>query len=124
MQKLTNLESRINMTRHPLPGTRYPLPGTCYSVPATRYTVPGTRYPVPATRTRVFHHADTYSPKSISLYRHHGVRIYNSKHQEECSHRMRASLVYSKSVTECLLHLLNIRDAFFYASTQAEKLWY
>ena len=36
MQKLTNLESRINMTRYPLRGTRYP---------------------VTATRTRVFHHA-------------------------------------------------------------------
>ena len=29
--------------------------------------------------------------------------------QEECSHLMQASLVYSKSVIECLLHcLLNI----------------
>ena len=43
MQKLTNLESRINMTRYPVPATRHPLPAT--------------RYPVPATRTRVFHHA-------------------------------------------------------------------
>ena len=50
MQKLTNLESRINMTRYPVPGTRHP-------VPATRYPLPGTRFPVPATRTRVFHHA-------------------------------------------------------------------
>ena len=55
---------------------------------------------------------DTYSPKS--LYRHHGVRIYDNSKQEECSHLMPASLVYSKSVIECLLHcLLNIRDAFF-----------
>ena len=85
MQKLTNLESRINMTRYPVPGTRYPLPDTRYPVPGTRYPIPttryplpgtrypvpatryplpgtryplpGTRYPVPATRTRVFHHA-------------------------------------------------------------------
>ena len=39
--------------------------------------------------------------------------------QEECSHLMPASLVYSKSVIECLLHCLlniprNIGDAFFY----------
>ena len=38
--------------------------------------------------------------------------------QEECSHLMPASLVYSKSVIECLLHCLlniprNIGDAFF-----------
>ena len=52
--------------------------------------------------------------------------------QEECSHLMpAASLVYSKSVIECLLHCFlniprNIGDAFFYVitSTQAEKLWY
>ena len=36
----------------------------------------------------------TYSPKS--LYRHHGVRIYDSSKQEECSHLMPASLVYCK----------------------------
>ena len=53
--------------------------------------------------------------------------------QEECSHLMPASLVYSKSVIECLLHCLlniprNIGDAFFYVITcvyihaQAEKL--
>ena len=39
--------------------------------------------------------------------------------QEECSHLMPASLVYSKSVIECLLHCLlniprNIGDAFFF----------
>ena len=42
--------------------------------------------------------------------------------QEECSHLMPASLVYSKSVIECLLHCLlniprNISDAFFYVIT-------
>ena len=42
--------------------------------------------------------------------------------QEECSHLMPASLVYSKSVIECLLHCLlniprNIGDAFFYVIT-------
>ena len=42
--------------------------------------------------------------------------------QEECSHLMPASLVYSKSVIECLLHCLlniprNIGDAFFYVSS-------
>ena len=59
---------------------------------------------------------DTYSPKL--LYRHHGVRIYDNSKQEECSHLMPASLVYSKSVIECLLRcLLNIRDAFFYVIT-------
>ena len=58
---------------------------------------------------------DTYSK---SLYRHHGVRIYDNSKQEECSHLMPTSLVYSKFVTECLLHcLLNIRDAFFYVIT-------
>ena len=57
MQKLTNLESRINMTRYPVPATRCPLPATRYPVSATRYPLPGTRYPVPSTRTRVFHHA-------------------------------------------------------------------
>ena len=41
---------------------------------------------------------DTYSPKS--LYRHHGVRIYDNSKQEECSHLMPASLVYSKSVIQ------------------------
>ena len=53
--------------------------------------------------------------------------------KQECSHLMPASLVYSKSVIECLLHCLlniprNIGDAFFYVITcvytQAEKLWY
>ena len=44
MQKLTNLESRINMTR-------YPLPGTPYLVPATWYPLRGTQYPVPAFST-------------------------------------------------------------------------
>ena len=39
---------------------------------------------------------DTYSPKS--LYGNHGVRIYDNSKQEECSHLMPASLVYSKSV--------------------------
>ena len=63
---------------------------------------------------------DTYSPKS--LYRRHGVRIYDNSKQEECSHLMPASLVYSKSIIECLLHCLlniprNIRDAFFYVIT-------
>ena len=42
--------------------------------------------------------------------------------QKECSHLMPASLVYSKSVIECLLHYLlniprNIGDAFFYVIT-------
>ena len=42
--------------------------------------------------------------------------------QEEYSHLMPASLVYSKSVIECLLHCLlniprNIGDAFFYVIT-------
>ena len=63
---------------------------------------------------------DTYSPSSKSLYRRHGVRIYDNSKQEECSHLMPASLVYSKSFIECLLHcLLNIRDAyaFFYVIT-------
>ena len=42
------------------------------------------------------------------------IWIYDNSKQEECSHLMPASLVYSKSVIECLLHcLLNIRDAFF-----------
>ena len=45
MQKLTNPESRINMTRYPVPGTRYPAPATCYPLPATRYLPPDTRYP-------------------------------------------------------------------------------
>ena len=60
--------------------------------------------------------SDTYSPKS--LYRRHGVRIYDNSKQEECCHLMPASLVYSKSFIEYLLHcLLNIRDAFFYVIT-------
>ena len=52
--------------------------------------------------------------------------------QEECSHLMPASLVYTKSVIECLLHCLlniprNIGDAFFCVITcvyTSEKLWY
>ena len=41
--------------------------------------------------------------------------------QEECSHLMPASLVYNKSVIECLLHCLlniprNIGDAFQWRS--------
>ena len=62
--------------------------------------------------------------------RHHGVRIYDNSKQEECGHLMPASLVYSKSVIECLLHCLlnisrNIRDAFFYViPASTEKLWY
>ena len=41
--------------------------------------------------------------------------IVNTKN---VSHLMPASLVYSKSVIECLLHcLLNIRNAFFYVIT-------
>ena len=48
--------------------------------------------------------------------------------QEECSHLMPASLVYSKSVTECLLHCLlniprNIGDAFFYVITCVYTSW-
>ena len=49
--------------------------------------------------------------------------------QEECSHLMpAASLVYSKSVIECLLHCLlniprNIGDAFFYVITCVYTSW-
>ena len=48
--------------------------------------------------------------------------------QEECSHLMTASLVYSKSVIECLLHCLlniprNIGDAFFYVITCVYTSW-
>ena len=48
--------------------------------------------------------------------------------QEECSHLMPASLVYSKSVIECLLHCLlniprNIGDAFFYVITCVYTSW-
>ena len=49
--------------------------------------------------------------------------------QEECSHLMpAASLVYSKSVIECLLHCLlniprNIGDAFFYVVTCVYTSW-
>ena len=68
---------------------------------------------------------DTCSPKS--LYRHHGVRIYDNSKQEECSHLVPASLVCSKSVIECLLHFLlniprNIRDAFFCHNLRLHKL--
>ena len=52
--------------------------------------------------------------------------------QEECSQLMPESLVYSKSVIECLLHCLLISRGISVmlsfmsqpASTQAEKLWY
>ena len=51
---------------------------------------------------------DTYSP--ISLYRHHGVSIYDNSKQEECSHLMLASLVHIVKVfIECYC---------------TEKLWY
>ena len=48
--------------------------------------------------------------------------------QEECSHLMPASLVYSKSVIECLLHCLlniprNIGDAFSYVITCVYTSW-
>ena len=48
--------------------------------------------------------------------------------QEECSHLMPASLVYSKNVIECLLHCLldiprNIGDAFFYVITCVYTSW-
>ena len=48
--------------------------------------------------------------------------------QEECSHLMPASLVYSKSVIECLLQCLlniprNIGDAFFYVITCVYTSW-
>ena len=39
---------------------------------------------------------DSYSPKS--LYRHHGVGIYDNSKQEECSPLVPASRAYSKSV--------------------------
>ena len=48
--------------------------------------------------------------------------------KQECSHLMPASLVYSKSVIECLLHCLlniprNIGDAFFYVITCVYTSW-
>ena len=95
--------------------------------PHTRISAyPHIRIPAyPHTRISAYPHirvpAFSTKPKSRilillnqSLYRHHGVTIYDNSKQEECSHLMLASLVYSKSVIECLLHcLLNIRDAFF-----------
>ena len=48
--------------------------------------------------------------------------------KQECSHLMPASLVYSRSVIECLLHCLlniprNIGDAFFYVITCVYTSW-
>ena len=40
--------------------------------------------------------SDSYSPKS--LYRHHGVGIYDNSKLEECSPLVPASLAYGKSV--------------------------
>ena len=45
-----------------------------------------------------------YSPKS-ALYRHHGVSISDSSKQEESSHLLPASLVYSKSVHKVFIAL-------------------
>ena len=44
-----------------------------------------------------------YSPKS--LYRHHGVGIYDNNKPEECSPLVPASLAYSKSVHRVLIAL-------------------
>ena len=46
----------------------------------------------------------SYSPKS--LYSHQGVSIYDNNKQEENSHLMPASLVYSKSVRGVFIALL------------------
>ena len=48
-------------------------------------------------------HGKPDSPKS--LYRHHGVGIYDNSKQEECSPLVPASLAYSKSVHRVFIAL-------------------